>query len=374
MEVFDANVPGKKLPGSLHETIGNSSYASALLPALKDMYMKSDGHFYLGIDADRRNCGHYTFPYQTAVFFIFVNATSIDVPGFGALSPGGKKMVIVPRRSDGNIDIQCLYEARLERFTPILYPRMNSGPDDEAEQALPSMKPSERDPNVSDIPTSAPTGDSDTASSSGGATVFGGEGGGSTSTSFSSKDGDGSSCFPAAASVQVEEGYTKMMEHLNVGDRVQVSGGKFSEVFMFTHKLVDSVHQFVHISTASGRSLSLTKGHYIYVNGTLVTAKDVKTGDLLTLGTGEPTVVESVSSVSARGLFNPQTVSGDIIVNGVCTSTYTDALEPIAAHAILAPIRALFSGFGIATAALDSGVTPLGGAAPGLAVRGQAAY
>ena len=45
----------------------------------------------------------------------------------------------------------------------------------------------------------------------------------------------------------------------------------------------------------------------------------------------------------ARGLYNPHTLHGDVVVDGVLTSTYTGVVHPALAHALLAPLRQLYS-------------------------------
>eukprot|EP00173_Palmaria_palmata_P003845 Plantae.Rhodophyta-Palmaria_palmata.ctg4239.p1 GENE.Plantae.Rhodophyta-Palmaria_palmata.ctg4239~~Plantae.Rhodophyta-Palmaria_palmata.ctg4239.p1 ORF type:complete len:172 (+),score=13.95 Plantae.Rhodophyta-Palmaria_palmata.ctg4239:42-518(+) len=142
------------------------------------------------------------------------------------------------------------------------------------------------------------------------------------------------------------------MEDLAVGDRVSTGSGHFSEVFMFTHKHQNSQNVFVQLETASGKALKLTAGHYLYVNGNLAPAKTTRIGDKLELSDGEPDVVTWVSKVKAGGLYNPQTVNGNILVNEIVASTYTAAVEPVFAHAVLFPLRAL-SRLGLSFSALE---------------------
>ncbi len=47
----------------------------------------------------------------------------------------------------------------------------------------------------------------------------------------------------------------------------------------------------------------------------------------------------AVDTVWERGLYNPQTAAGDIVVDGFVASTYTTFASPRAAHALLAPLR-----------------------------------
>lgn len=152
-------------------------------------------------------------------------------------------------------------------------------------------------------------------------------------------------CFPADATVELEGGAVKRMDALAIGDRVRVGSGAtdFSDVFMFTHKMEDAVNTFVQLKLASGDVLRLTPGHYMYANGAMTAAKNVAVGDKIELGSGARTTVASVSSVTDTGLFNPQTLQGDIVVNGVRASTYTTAVEPTLAHSLLAPLRFMFS-------------------------------
>jgi hypothetical protein len=145
-------------------------------------------------------------------------------------------------------------------------------------------------------------------------------------------------CFPGDAKVELENGKKTAMADLNVGDHVRVGPSEFSEVYMFTHKDAEVKAKFVKISTAAEQSIRLTAGHYLYVNGKLQTARTVKVGDMVSAGN-----VTAVSAEWADGLYNPHTMAGDIVVDGVLTSTYTDALMPKLAHALLWPVRMLYN-------------------------------
>ena len=153
-------------------------------------------------------------------------------------------------------------------------------------------------------------------------------------------------CFPGDATVALAgNGGKKLMRELAVGDKVLVGpGGHYSEVFMFSHRLTDAEATFVEIHTAaSTRPLAITGGHYLYANGKLAQARAVRPGDNVTLGaTGAAALVVAVRSVRKEGLYNPHTLNGDIVVNGVLTSTYTAAFSPTLAHVVLAPLRAMY--------------------------------
>jgi len=154
----------------------------------------------------------------------------------------------------------------------------------------------------------------------------------------------GSTCFPANATVQLENGATKRMDALTVGDKVLAAApSEFSDVYMFSHKLSAVRAEFVRISTAGGRTVMLTGNHYLYVNGKLAVASVVKTGDELKTAAGEADKVVSVSNVWAEGLYNPHTMHGDLVVDGIQTSTYTADIDPTLAHAALWPVRLMHS-------------------------------
>jgi len=134
----------------------------------------------------------------------------------------------------------------------------------------------------------------------------------------------------------------KNMAQLQTGDHVLVANGHYSEVFMFSHRLEDAEATFLQLTTQQGKVV-LTPDHYLYVNGRLATAVTVKIGDTLISGDGRNVAVEAVNTTRALGLYNPHTMHGDIVVNGIKTSTYTKAVAPTLAHAALWPVRLAYS-------------------------------
>ncbi len=152
-----------------------------------------------------------------------------------------------------------------------------------------------------------------------------------------------STCFPATATVQLESGARVAMADLKIGDAVLVAPGVYSKVYMFSHRLEQTKTAFVALETASGASLLLTPDHYLYVNGSLATAQTVRAGHLVTLADGTRAAVTKVRTQWALGLYNPHTLHGDIVVDGVQTSTYTQGIAPAVAHAALWPVRALYA-------------------------------
>jgi hypothetical protein len=184
--------------------------------------------------------------------------------------------------------------------------------------------------------------------------------------SVTAKAGDrrGSACFPGDATVLLEGGGTRKMRDLAVGDRVHVGRGQFSDVFMFTHKVPEHAGAFVEITTVGGAVLRATSGHFLYVNGGLAAAGTVTAGDSVELGRGGVDVVARVSTATSTGLYNPQTLHGDVVVDGVRASTFTQAVEPAVAHALLAPLRAAWAVLGTSTTAFEAGSGVLGNPLP----------
>lgn len=149
-------------------------------------------------------------------------------------------------------------------------------------------------------------------------------------------------CFPASSRVLLMNGEERRMDELSVGDRVHVGSNRTSDVIIFSHQLREAKVAFVRLST-SKTAVTLTPGHYLYVNGKMAAARTARVGDMLTSADNVQVPVISVETVWEEGLYNPHTVDGDIVVDGILTSTYTMALEPRWAHALLWPIRALYN-------------------------------
>lgn len=170
-------------------------------------------------------------------------------------------------------------------------------------------------------------------------------------------------CFPGNATVMLEGGVRREMRHLQIGDRVLVGAGVFSTVFMFTHRTEQVKNTFVTITVMDDGGVmsvvSLTPSHFIYCNSRLVEAKNVRRGDVLYLGDGEKAIVVAVGWSFLDGLYNPQTLVGDIVVNGVWASTYTKAIPVAVGHSLLCPLRWAFRAGGWYTTVFERGLAGL---------------
>lgn len=151
----------------------------------------------------------------------------------------------------------------------------------------------------------------------------------------------GSVCFPANATVTLPGGIRKRMDQVQTGDRVLVADGTYSDVFGWTHRTsAKSANKYVQIITESGHEFVATRGHYLYADGKAMPAGKIRVGmKVRAVGAGEVSVVK-VDLVKRQGLYNPQTMHGDIVVDGLVSTTYTKTIEPAIAHSLLAPLRA----------------------------------
>jgi hypothetical protein len=161
-----------------------------------------------------------------------------------------------------------------------------------------------------------------------------------------------SSCFPADAIVELFGGIFVTMSHLAVGDTVRVSRASFSKVILFTHSDESATTEFVRIETSSGQTLSASPGHYVYSNSKMIIASDVKEGDVMydERPTGNLSTIVTVTKTSRerkQGLYNPHTIDGDIVVNGLRTSTFTAAISPLVGKLLLFPLKVLSTRFDI---------------------------
>lgn len=163
------------------------------------------------------------------------------------------------------------------------------------------------------------------------------------------------SCFPEDQLVQLESGSQKLMKDLEIGDIVLSGMGSYSDVFMFTHKVEKISTWFVEI-TIDETVLKLSGGHYLEINGRLSMARHAKVGDMVHYAGRGETEIKAVRYVKSKGLYNPQTTHGTIVVNGIVVSCYTSSVEPYAAQALLSPLRTIFWLLGLSTHSLESGI------------------
>ncbi len=353
-----------------------------IAPVVQEL-KKQGSSFLVGSEPTKRICGDSSISANS--IFLFVEETKqIEVPGLINLFPGAKYMIIYEKNSP----VPCTYFSKSSKraigesapspkpnsVKPapgiVATPAVGSGSGDGSDNDTSSVsgnsaKGTSGKGSGSDSDSRPGSGDDDDSADGNAATDEADDAEDDDEPEESPGDGDGASaCFPADASVTLEGGYVKRMDDLQIGDRVQVSPNAFSDVFMFTHRDAKSTVKFIELSTVSGLRIYLTPGHYMYANGRLAAASTVREGDIVDLANGEESRVTTLRTVAKKGVYNPQTLHGDIAVNGVLASTYTIAVDPRAAHSLLTPLRALFRAIGASTGTLESGSRTLASVSP----------
>jgi hypothetical protein len=191
-------------------------------------------------------------------------------------------------------------------------------------------------------------------------------------------------CFPASSTVRVddgsEDGKKTQMSNLKIGDKVlsvEPSTGAtiYSDVYFFGHRDSETVSNFYTVTTDSGNYLQLSPDHYMYVsengcNDSIATATTlspnfVKVGMGAWIHTPEGmkcSLIVEISQSEEKGLYNPQTLTGSILVNDIYASSYSSnddipvekflstfmtpenvaRCAPAAWHTLFAPVRSLY--------------------------------
>ena len=196
--------------------------------------------------------------------------------------------------------------------------------------------------------------------------------------------GGGKKCFPASATVTVDDGSDSgkktQMSDLKIGDKVlavdaSTGATSYSDVYFFGHRDSETVTNFYTVTTASGSSLKLSPDHYMYVSETgcneSITAATTLSPNLVKVGMGawvktpegmKCSAIVDIRQGEEKGLYNPITLTGSILVNGMHASSYSayDDIPvekflstfmtaenvarnaPSAWHTLFAPARALY--------------------------------
>ena len=156
-----------------------------------------------------------------------------------------------------------------------------------------------------------------------------------TGQSYSPPSGGGR-CFPGSSLVALEDSSVIQLRDLKLGMKVLSQCPKtgkplFSEVFMWLVRDLGITEKYLKLTTSHGEILKLSSQHYLYVNDTLISAQEVKTGDVVYIHADkfEPTIVVEIENVIEEDAISPITVSGNIVVNDVlasCVTTYEDLI------------------------------------------------
>jgi len=145
-------------------------------------------------------------------------------------------------------------------------------------------------------------------------------------------------CFPGNSLVMLDDGSFVEMFQLETGMKVLAINGRgepiFSEVFTWILREPDAEDVFLELETESGKSIRLSKQHYIHVTqGTwkdthLISAQEVQVGQCVWVDS-KTSKVTRISEIVEKGVFSPVTVEGSIVVDSVlasCVTTYEDII------------------------------------------------
>ena len=153
------------------------------------------------------------------------------------------------------------------------------------------------------------------------------------------------SCFAATETVSLENGATKAIAEVRVGDRILAADvtGKavFSDVVAVPHGPNAVETTFTVLTTAAGRSVQMTANHVLPAGACdtaaaaaqalpLVRADQVAAGQCV-MTAGGPEQVVSVEERAGRGVYTVVTGEAYIVVNGIVASPY-GGINPTVAH------------------------------------------
>ena len=138
-------------------------------------------------------------------------------------------------------------------------------------------------------------------------------------------------CFSERSEILVDGKGLMRMDALQIGDSVQIADGTFSKVYSFGHKASTQRTKYLQVFSASmdkGRPLEISPEHLIYTRDTskktwkLVPAGDLNAGDSLLSANERPSTILWIREIERNGAYAPLTLSGNLLVNGVLTSSY----------------------------------------------------
>lgn len=179
------------------------------------------------------------------------------------------------------------------------------------------------------------------------------------------------SCFPGDSIVITPTG-KKLISHLEVGDKVLTVSRTgmvlFEEIYLLGHKDFRSVGLFLQIHTDNNATLRLTRDHQIPFTSQVDKATNygpaagVKVGDYVSVVSDGSTAVSlskvtAVEEIFAQGYFNPYTMGGNIVVDGVVASCHSSFVLdklfnrvgisiPAGYQAVFGPLRVIFKAVG----------------------------
>jgi hypothetical protein len=163
-------------------------------------------------------------------------------------------------------------------------------------------------------------------------------------------------CIHEEADVRMADGMKKKVKHLEIGDEVlayeQSKGIHVSRVSSDLHNDKDTLVPILEIKTSTGRLIPLTPQHSLFAREclsdgrewTAKSARDIRVGDCLPrYYEGEKDVVEEavvdIRVFEAKGIRQPVTETGTIVVDDIVVSCYDRVVSQQATHLVMLVYR-----------------------------------
>jgi len=183
-----------------------------------------------------------------------------------------------------------------------------------------------------------------------------GIGGGAGHVAAGVVTGLGGKCIYEEADVRMADGSKRRVKHLEIGDRVLAysveKGLHSSRVYAEFYNDNQTLVKIVEIETSNGRKIPVTPQHSLFVRQCLAddqkswatkSASQIRVGDCLPRYYTEGDVVEesvvNIRVFEARGIRQPVTETGTIIVDDVVISCYDRVVSQEATHLALFPYQ-----------------------------------
>lgn len=147
-------------------------------------------------------------------------------------------------------------------------------------------------------------------------------------------------CFSADGELTTDGGFVNMSKVVSkyginvLSYNVDTAKFEMSPIVGWIHVNQTQKHTFLSISTEHGQTLHISNFHLIYVSDcakskhTTVFAEKVRVGKCLFVKNGNNSLIESkvtdIKIVDKVGVYAPLTVNGNIIVNNILASCYTN--------------------------------------------------
>ncbi len=343
------------IPASLVGSLWADEVSRYLISKCSEKQVLANGtRCFFGHDSNAKSCGVYMFPgadgnHETLTMFLAAT-NNIRHPVLGMIEKNNRHLVTVVRNSTHTL-YRCTFVAPPPKVSPSPSPSSSAG----ASQSASVSPTAQMTPSLSATPTPSATaslsvGASPSPSSAPPRTGLLRTPTVSTGSIVEAHPTQPSSaCFPSDAQATLISGRKIALADLQIGDYILVGAdAKYSRVFMFTHRLTSGIYPFIRITLKDGRSLRLSGGHYT-ADG--IAARDIRVGDMLD---GSHVVI--VAKVFGTGLMNPHTENGNIVIDDVRVSTYTETVPIQLAHPLLLVVRMLSRIFGIEFKALENAV------------------